>query len=407
MVRINTINLLSVSILILTFVSVNLWAKIPLGNPTTTAVIQLLLVILIYKKRRFLCTFYNKKNYWPINLYLLWAYICIVRGFILAENYYEYKQLLTGGISCLLPIMVWLFYNPNIVQKIYIYWFKYGILFFILIYWWNVGFTQFYLSPLLLLFCFFPLFPIKKAWIIFIVAIMYCYFGGLESRSQLIKGILALIIGLSSYYAPYFSKRIIKIGHVFGYLSIIILFNFVLNNINEVISGKISIEEAKYENEDKLTQDSRSLIYADVITSAINNNYIILGRTPARGNDINLSYALFFWAYGEDVVFNKNERHSNEVLHLNILTWEGIVGVVLYFFIYLKATYLAVYKSRNIYISLLGCYIAFRWAFGWIEDLNNFNILNVSLWTMIGMCYSDKFRNMTNWEFKKWIRQLI
>lgn len=403
-----TIKVLSVIILLLTFTSVNQWAIIPFGNLITTAIIQLIFIGIIYKKKNYLFPNYKQEStFCPINLYLIWAYICILRGLFIAENYWGYKQLLIGGISCLLPIMIWLFNRPYSVYKIYSYWFKYGILFFLLCYWWNVGFTQFYLSPLLLLFCFFPLFPHKKAWLIFIVGILYCYFGGAENRSQLIKGACALIIGGLSFFIPYFPKKVIKIGHVLSYATIFVIFGVVLNNIGDVISGKISVEEAKYGNENELTQDSRSLIYADVITSAINHNYIIEGRTPARGNDINLSYALFFWAYDDNMVFNKNERHANEVLHLNIFTWEGLIGVILYFCIYLKASYLAVYRSKNNYISLLGCFIAFRWVFGWIEDINNFNILNIGLWTMIGMCYSDKFRNMSNLEFKQWIRKLI
>ena len=407
MIKVKTSTFFAIGTLLLTFTSVNLWAQIPLGNLITTTFLQLIVIYLIYKKRNYLFTPVNKNIYLPVTLYLTWTYICIIRGSAIADNYFEYKQLLIGSISCLLPIMVWLFYKPYITYKIYSYWFKYGILFFIIFYWWNAGFTQFYLSPLLLLFCFFPLFPPKKALIIFIIGILYCYLGGIENRSQLIKGVCALAIGGASYIMPYLSKKIIKIGHILCYATIFIIFKVILWNANGVINGNISVEEAKYGSDSELTQDSRSLIYADVITSAINHNYVIWGRTPARGNDIELSYALFFWAYDDNVVFNKNERHSNEVLHLNIFTWEGLIGVILYFAIYIKASYLAVYRSKNIYISLLGCFIAFRWVFGWIEDFNSFNILNISLWTMIGMCYSDKFRDMTNIEFKQWIRKLI
>lgn len=403
-----TVKILSIIILLLTFASVNQWSKIPFGNLITTILLQLLFIGLIYRKKKYFFSIYKQERRFNlINLYLLWSYICILRGLFIAENYWEYKQLIIGSISCLPPIMIWLFYKPYVVYKVYSYWFKYGILFFILFYSWNIGITQFYLSPLLLLFCFFPLFNNKKAWIIFIFGVIYCCAGGMDNRSQLIKGLCALLIGGLSFFIQYIPQKLIKIGHILCYSSVLVIFGLVLNNVNDIILGNITIEEAKYGNENEFTQDSRGLIYADVITSAIDHDYVIWGRTPARGNDINLSYALFFWAYDDDMVFNKNERHANEVLHLNIFTWEGLIGLILYSLIYLKASYLAVYKSQNTYISLLGCFIAFRWAYGWIEDINNINILNISLWTMIAMCYSKEFRNMTNLEFKQWIRQLI
>ena len=115
--------------------------------------------------------------------------------------------------------------------------------------------------------------------------------------------------------------------------------------------------------------DTRSLIYLDVLDSAIKHHYVLQGRTPARGNDIEYSGILFKWAYDDSYIFNKDERHANEVVHLNTFTWTGLIGLILYSLIYFKATYLAVYKSRNVYISLLGCYVAFQWSYGWIENV--------------------------------------
>ena len=405
--KISIVKIISILIIFLTFSSVNSISKIPFGNLYTTIIFQILLILLSLKERK------NQKPipknlYNTINIYLIWAISCIIRGFFIANNYTEYRQLLIGSISCVLPVLVWIFYKPDIFYRIWSFWFKYALLVFLVYYWWNAGFTQVYLWPLLFLFCFFPLFPQKKAWIIIIGGLLFCYLGGIDNRAQLINGIISLLFGFCSYFAIKIPAKIFQLGHILCYCSIFFIFGVVLSNISGVLNEKISAEEAKHGADNELMQDSRSLIYADVITSALNNNYILFGRTPARGNDINLSYTLFFWAYDDqENIFNKDERHANEVLHLNIFTWEGLIGFILYACIYFKASYLAVYKSRNAYIKLLGCFIAFRWAFGWIEDVNYLNILNIALWAIIGMCYSDKFRNMTNWEFKKWIRQLI
>ena len=116
------------------------------------------------------------------------------------------------------------------------------------------------------------------------------------------------------------------------------------------------------------------------------------------------------WHYGlydDESVFNKNERHKNEMVLTNIYTWLGLIGLFLYSMFYFRASYLAVYKSKNKYLPLLGCYMAFRWSFGWIEDVNNFYIQDVSLWIMIAICLSYKVRNMSNQDFVDWINSLV
>lgn len=406
MIRIKIVTFFSFLILLITFISVNGWSSIPLGNNATTILIQSFIIFLIYryKKRIFPIHASDKRSYTFINLYLIWTYICILRGLYIAENPYEYKQLIMGSISLIIPILAWLFYLPNNVSKVLSFWFKYGLIFFFLFFLWTVGFTQFYLSPLLFFFCFFPLFPSHKKWIILILGISYCLFAG-ENRSQLIKGGLALFIGVICY-KQYLSHKFIRFGHFLCYLLVFVLFGFTLKHAVDILSHKQYAEEIT-NDVDILSKDSRSLIYVDVITSSIENNYFTLGRTPARGNDIIYSGVLFKWAYDDDFVFNKNERHYNELVLLNVFTWEGLIGLILYSLIYMKASYLAVYKSNNMYISLLGCYIALRWVYGWIEDLNNLDILNISLWMMIGVCYSPIFRNMSNEDFQQWIKTII
>ncbi|WP_295913157.1 hypothetical protein [uncultured Alistipes sp.] len=155
-------------------------------------------------------------------------------------------------------------------------------------------------------------------------------------------------------------------------------------------------------NED-LSDDTRTFIYEEVITSAIRHRYVLFGRTPARGND-----SAWFGAYNaEELNTGKYERHSNEVCHPNVFTWLGLIGMLMYSFLYLKSSYLAVYCSNNLFMKLLGVFIAFRWAYGWIEDFNSFQIMSISIWMMIAMGFSASFRQMNNNMFKTWIRSIF
>ena len=69
----------------------------------------------------------KKKNiyiqtYRIVNLYILWAIICSIRGFIIAENYTEYRQLVVGTMNLMLPLIVWFTYDPQIVSRIFRFW---------------------------------------------------------------------------------------------------------------------------------------------------------------------------------------------------------------------------------------------------------------------------------------------
>lgn len=153
--------------------------------------------------------------------------------------------------------------------------------------------------------------------------------------------------------------------------------------------------------EQDIIVDTRTFLYVEVLESAVNNNYWLLGRTPARGNDSDTFGVLAAELTG------RYERIENEIGLANVFTWTGIVGVILYFLIFYRATFLAINKSRNIYVKMLGVYVAFRWLFSWIEDVNNFSLNYFMLMIMLGLCFSYSFRNMTDNEIIIWARGIF
>jgi hypothetical protein len=176
--------------------------------------------------------------------------------------------------------------------------------------------------------------------------------------------------------------------------------------MNEYIDGEYessTITEDGSQAKESLTTDSRTLLYVEVLQSAIKNNYLVFGRTPARGND-----SVLFGDQAESETNSKKyERHSNEVAVLNIFTWTGLIGLLLYYLIFFKASYLAVYSSNNIFIKILGIYVAFRWCFAWVEDFSKFDLTNIFLWIAVGMCFSEHFRRMDNFMFKNTVRNIF
>lgn len=395
-------------ILLLTFISISRFSVVHYSNLWAEWIVKFTIICFIIKYKSLL--FPVNLSYKLLNIYLVWTAFCILRGIFIAENYLEYKQLIDNGMSLFIPLFLWVFCKPTITQYIYRKWYIYALLSFVLVFYWIVGhFLEFYFAPLLLLFCYFTLFR-KKYSLLILIAAMFFVFMEIENvRSQAIKGGIAILIGIIAIYAQKISPKLLRLGHAICYFSSVVLFLTVLSDASGLIFGNLSENEAIQNNKDRtnLSKDTRSLIYYDVIQSAIDHDYWLLGHTPARGNEINASGILYLSQYDDSIHFNKNERARNEILHLNIFTWEGIIGLILYSLLYMRASFLAVYKSKNCYLPLLGCYVAFRWSFGWVQDTNTFSIQDVALWSMIAMCYSPYFRNMSNVDFKFWIRSLI
>ena len=385
------------------------WSDIP-TNTTIIWIVNFLtlLTIFIYKKYYFHPS--NKKDYLIITLYLFWFLIGVIRGIFVAEDYWDWKNLFTGVFSLSLPLFVYVFSVPKILKITLSYWFKYALpLFFIFVFFLNTGAYHFYLGPVLVIACFLPI--LRKKWqIIFLGLLLMMIFVNFGARSQIIKSFAAIFMSVAYLFGKYLSVKILKITHWFLYIIPVLLIGLGLSGVFNIfedfskfaeqkVSGK-NLSEKKY---NEVSADTRTFIYIEIIESALKNNYVVFGRTPARGNDS----VYFGEAIAEDLKNNKYERHSNEVCFPNVFTWLGIIGMLLYCFIYLKSSYLALYKSRNIFLKLIGVYISFRFLYGWIEDTNLFDIANISLWMFIAMGFSEPFRKMNNQEFIGWIKSVL
>lgn len=334
-------------------------------------------------------------------LFLIWAFIGAIRGFFEMEIVMDLRWLMEGVQMLSLPLFALYFQKPEVVQRFERTWMKWGIIVFFAFIFWIAGVSRLYLGPFLLFGLF--LLELPQKWMIlfsfFIVAILMQF----SNRAGMMIAAVCLFSSVS-YHFLHVTDKMVKIAHIVCYILPIVLLVLGILGIFNIFSdlesnkGKYTTEvvvDGEIKEED-MSADTRTFIYEEVIVSAIDNGYVLCGRTPARGND--------------DVFFAENrkgmrygERFYNELCHPNIFTWLGLIGMILYSFIYLRASSLAVYHSNSLIMKILGVFVAFRWFFGWIEDMNTFNIWNVSLWMIIGMCMSPYFRQMSEKEMKKWL----
>ncbi|MFR7496073.1 MAG: hypothetical protein ACLUVZ_02440 [Bacteroides stercoris] len=346
-----------------------------------------------------------------LTVYLIYLSIEIIRGIFIADGYWEYKNLITGALALLMPSMLLIFESPYISGAILNRWFKIGLPLYIvaLLLDLALGASHLYLGFVLVWGCFIPIITNKKYKIIFLFLLLLMITGALDDRAQAIKATLALIFTCLLYFKVFLKNWVLKTITIFFFLCpAILIFLGIIGKYNffeEGITPIVNLIGVSSDKSDIAQADTRTFIYVDVIKSSMDNNYIFLGNTPARGNRSSI-YDLNIIDVSLDVT-KKGERHYNELCHLNVYTWIGLIGLVFYSLFYIRAAYLAVFKSKSLYMQILGCFIAFKWMFGWIEDINLFNIQNISIWMAIAICSSSHFLQMSNKQFKYWLNNLF
>jgi len=407
----NDVLIIAFLTLLISFKSSNQWSTLPVGNELFWWIVQFMFIYILFKLKKKITSPTIETNLVYIKLYIFWNIICIIRGVFVAENYWEWKMLIGTTYLLLLPLIVYITNSYTSLQIIVKTWFKYGLIVYILFspFLWGDAVGKF-LMPISFLLLFYPVLNTKWKFIVIGFSVFVVTFD-ITARSNIIKFAIPLLIGLLYYIRNMLSNKILNttrllflfmpIGLIFlgisGVFNVFKLDQYLGEQTTKTksISGEVT--------EENLTADTRTGLYIEVIESALNNNYVIFGRTPARGND-----SLLFGETTNEITHSKKmERFSNEVSILNIFTWLGIVGVVLYFLVFIKATYLAINESNNIFIKLIGLNISFRWIYGFVEDFSRFDLSNIFLWLMIGMCFSESFRQMTDAEMKYWVRGIF
>lgn len=398
------------SVLIISILTLNPYTRFPIGNTTTTWILEFIILYSFY-----LISFKLQKNSYKneiniISLYLFYNIFSFFRGLFIAENYWDYKALFNGGLALLLPIVAFSGTSTAFLKVLIQFYLKYTlpllIVFFFII---SSGAVGFFLVPISFLVLFVPV--IKKPWNIIILSLcLFVVFLSLGARSNVIKFTVPILFSLIYFIKIIHKIKILEFIRKGLFVLPIVFFvfaiwsNFNVFKINEYLKGDYkstnkNVFTGKESSED-LTTDTRTPLYLEVINTAKKHNTWLIGRSPARGNETKL-----FGSLSE--ITGRKERAGNEVAILNIFTWTGLLGVFFYFLIFYKASYIAVNYSNNIFSKILGLFIGFRWCYAWIEDINYFTLTTFFLWIMIGLCFSKSFRKMNDSEVANWINGIF
>lgn len=406
-------------IILFSLLPVAIWSIVPylgritesiplISNTTIWWIIQFVILFTFIKSKNYYFDAENNPAIHVVQWYLLWNLISIIRGLFIAETYWDWKALVANSIALLLPIIAYTATNKDVIKAMLNRYIKYALpLFLIFIFFIEPGAYGFYLVPISFLVLFLPV--ISRKWKLVILSLSIIVITiDLGVRSNVIKFGLPILLSLIYYFRfirsnlhyEFIRRLLFIIPLIFFGLAVMEIFNVF--NMNEYVKKdytKIKKDAYGEEVEENLTEDTRTFLYTDVLETAKKYNSWLIGRSPARGNESEM--------FGEFDLSGRGERVANEVAVLNIFTWTGVIGVFLYFLVFYKASFLAINHSRNTFIKVVGLFIAFRWLYAWVEDVNDFSLTTFILWIMIGLCYSNSFRKMNNEEVMIWIKDIF
>lgn len=264
-----------------------------------------------------------------------------------------------------------------------------------------------YFAPFAFLLIFFPYLSKKWKIVVLLVTAIVLLLGALGARSSVLRFVISMVLAIAIYCRKFISETAIKISFVSLIIAPIILLYLGISGQFNIfkLQEEMGMEEYEVQNsfdkneQENLTADTRTFLYIEELQSAVKNNYVLFGRSLSRGYD-SVMISGMDWKPG------RNERWSCEVRMLNVFNYMGVVGVVIIALVYIIGAYKAVFRSKSFVMQIIGIYVAFRWLYGWIEDFDRFDLINLYLWIPIIMCYSNKFLNMTNGDFRNWIKHL-
>ncbi len=362
--------------------------------------------------------FYTKPAYIFVVIYLVWALICIFKGFFEIHSYWIFNQLIRGAMATMVPTVIFLYAIPqNAIVTLRIlnrFLIVAAILFFV----WVIPIPAyaFFLVPFFTFYvCFFREIPLK--WRLFIIATIIVVNISLENRTGVLKAAFGILMMLL-FLLPNILRMIINtLAHATFYIGPIVLiilgwtgtyniFNPDYNKQSFDVTIKYNGENLDDMVNEQLTVDTRTFIYLETVESAINHDHLWTGRSPARGYSSPYFYNLVGTPDGANGI-DKDERFLSEVGNMNTFNWQGLIGVFIVFFMYVVGTSLGLYCSRNKYVKMIAVLTAFQWAYGWIENVWQFSLVDIFIFIMLGMCYSPLFRNMTDLDFKIFLRDLF
>ena len=142
-----------------------------------------------------------------------------------------------------------------------------------------------------------------------------------------------------------------------------------------------------------MQEDTRTFLYKELYQDLIDNQSLWFGKG---------SHSFYYTEY-----FSKNDmyeyRNTSEVPILNLMLKVGLLFVLIYLILMLRAIYLAIWKSQNWYLKSCGIILAGDFLLQFIGNMQGPYLYSITIYTIIGISLSKDWRRMTDKDIKELI----
>lgn len=240
---------------------------------------------------------------------------------------------------------------------------------------------------------------------IIISALLFIIYSGLQQRIDFLNiafpVLLYIILRIGKKWAISFYKTFF---HVLMLVPIFFLFCFLKTGFNVLDMNSYIHDDIESKTAGNMTDDTRSLLYEEAYASAIDNHYFLFGRTPCYGYDSP-------WVQLRDgEAFNSKgvAQRVSEVFIVNMLTWAGLFGCVVFFLMYYKIGINTLSKTKNNLLSILCLNIGVFWILCWISHFMFVPSLDyMILYIVIALCLNHHNRELDNKQMEKTLKKIL
>lgn len=242
----------------------------------------------------------------------------------------------------------------------------------------------------------------KKYFFYFLIIALLSITYDLDRRSVTV-GFLVSILFVISYklFINVFVRRLLYTLTIIIPIVLLILGSTGKFNVFKYIET-INLEVELSSNR-QYTVDSRTSIYMDVFGELFSQNKLLYGL-GARGKTRTSLIENPNHDYWKIYV---NGRSQTESGMLNYFQYGGIIGFLVYSIFLLTCAYKALFKSRNVFMILMGCFICFKYLYSFIEDPLTTNVYTFNLIIWLGLCLNKKMRALSNKDMINYLNSIF
>jgi len=325
------------------------------------------------------------------DLMILWIFICYFRSMLNINGAQEWKSFLFGditGLSLFPPFFfvvgINLKYFSQVNMMLLIYCVLTWVFSLFFLHYFELQF--FLLMPIFYIIVTYPMQSSRNRILTFIISVTIV-FTSFTNRAGILRIFFSYLI-IVIYYIILNIKLNKKLINIIIFCILMSPLYFIYQGINgENIFQTFSKNNAQGSGQENFIADTRTDLYDEVLQDMQISKTFIFGK-GINGGYVSDSFETF-------------NRTAAEVGFLQILLKSGIVGFLLYMALFISAIFKALNKSKNLFMKYLGLLLSFYVFMFFIENILAFNLFNIIIWIVVGMCHSEGLRDLNDEEIRE------